>query len=208
MAFIETRLLDQIRYGISCGPQFSTTIVQVNSGATSRNQNWLYPLHKADFAEVLKDDATKDLLLSAIWACAGRANGFRFRDYNDYTAKQATGYLGTGYGDGSATYQMYKRYSFGPVNVGRKITKPVASKVTVYRQGVPVSTGTGSGQCTIDTTTGIVTFYGTAPTAAQTLAWSGEFDIPMAFDLDYMPFVFQAHHVWECTQLTATELRL
>lgn len=158
MSFIETQLDKNVSYGAKGGPVFSTTIVQVNSGAEYRNQNWAYPLQRFDVSHVNKSSTERDALLATFYAVGGRANGFRYFDWNDYIATTSNGILGAGVGTGSPTYQLYKNYTFGSTTKTRKIVKPQASGFAVYRGGVLQTAGAGAGNYSLDSTTGIVTF--------------------------------------------------
>jgi uncharacterized protein (TIGR02217 family) len=116
-------------------------------------------------------------------------HGFRFRDQTDYSADSTVGLLGTGVGSGVAAYQMYKRYTAASINFDRKILKPVSGTVAVFKNAVSqtiVPSAPGAGQCTVNTVTGIVTFGGSAPTGGDVITWSGDFDVPVRFDLDAM----------------------
>lgn len=188
MAFIESpRFPVGISYNSSGGPVWSTQVVQTTSGREQRIQAWQDALRKWDAMNGVRTDAQLDELHAWFLVTAGMANGFRFKDWKDYSATSTNGtgiVNATGLGNGTATGQLYKRYTLGNNSYVRKIAKPVAGTVTVRKNGSVVAFGTGSGQCQLDTTTGIVTFYGTAPTTSDNLTWTGEFDVPARFDTD------------------------
>jgi len=111
------------------------------------------------------------------------------KDHKDYTATME----GLAVGDGTQTVvQLAKTYAAGSssANYIRPITKPVGidypignpyDSVHLYQDGVLMDSGYG-----IDYTTGVVTLA--LPLASGVvLRWSGEYDIPMRFDLDYLP---------------------
>src|SRR5690606_27702838 len=105
----------------------------------------------------------------------GRARGFRFRDWTDYTAQGQP--IGTGDGE-TAVFQLAKRYESGGVAVIRPLRKPVAGTVAVYLDGAAQSSG-----FSVDDTTGEVTF-GTAPAEGVAVTVDCEFDVPVRFDSD------------------------
>lgn len=157
MAFLETpRFPDRIAYSTAGGPTFSTDVVQIASGAEVRNANWSVELMKYDVAHTSKTQAELDVLMAYFRARRGRAEGFRFKDFSDYTTTQSNGLLGTGVGTGYPTYQLHKSYTTGAIVHSRKIVKPVSA--TVYRNASPVTVGAAAGNIALDTTTGIVTF--------------------------------------------------
>lgn len=159
MAFIETpRFPDNISYGGIGGPNWMTDVVIRSNGAEQRTGRWTMPLYRFDVAHAARADDTIADLIAHFYAVRGRLDGFRYKDWQDYTCLQAVGILGTGYGDGTPTYQMYKNYTSGAVTFARKIVKPVSGSDDVYRAGSPVTAGAAAGNYSLDTTTGIVTF--------------------------------------------------
>lgn len=182
MAFIEARLLDKVAYGFQIGPQFDTRIVVKRNGHERRNRNWdtFKWRGTAPYSRIKESD--HNLVLGAILRAGGMADSFRFKNWLDY---KATGQaLGTSPA-GSTAIQLVRDYDlFGGDAYTRTITKPVSGTVTVYQN-------TGSGPVaksgTIDTATGLFT-PDTAWTAAATITADFEFDIPMRFNSDWLPF--------------------
>lgn len=167
--FIESpRFPDDVGYQFEGGPAFSTDIVINGGGFESRNQNWAQARRNWRCNHVPKDRTLTDVLIAFFNVAAGKANGFRFKDWTDYQADVTQGVfvLLT-----PTTFQMYKRYTSGSNTHDRKITKPVNGTISV----------TGGTSPTIDYTTGIVTVASGTPTA-----WAGEFDTPARFDADEM----------------------
>ncbi|MFY9326486.1 MAG: DUF2460 domain-containing protein [Georgfuchsia sp.] len=183
MAFIETpRFPDSISYGASGGPSWNTTVTPVASGYEARNQNWSASRHSYDVSHVVHDgDSGKKAALIAFFQIAkGRANPFRFKDWNDFTVSTSgtDGVLSVITAD--TTWQMIKRYTSGATNYDRTITKPVSGTVSVA----------GGGTYTIDYTTGIVTKTG----GANPTGWTGQFDTPVRFDTDQLQISIEAPH--------------
>ncbi len=170
MAFIETRFPDSISVGAVGGPVFSTMIVQVGGGGEQTDRKWTYPLHQYDVTLAVKNEADKEIFLGAFWAAAGRANGFRFKDWMDYKLAYASSTLGSGgVGDGTPSYQIYKSYTFGGNTAARKISKPVAAGFAVKRGGVLQTAGVAPGNYSLSTTTGVVTFVADASSNASAI---------------------------------------
>ena len=178
MAFIEARLLDKVAYGFQIGPQFYTRTVPLQNGHERRNRNWdtFKWRGTAPYSRIKATD--HNLVLGAILRAGGMADAFRFKNWLDYSVTGQA--LGTSPA-GSTPVQLVRDYDlFGGDAYTRTITKPVSGTVTVYENGTPKSG-------TINTTTGLFT-PSTAWTAAATLTADFEFDIPMRFNSDWLPF--------------------
>lgn len=188
--FDDVRVDDQrIIYGTTGGPAFQTDIVSLNSGYEYRNSVWPLGRGKWDLGERTMLPGDLQVLLAFFNARQGRARGFRFKDWADYT-DNGVGYLGTANGSGntSTTLQMYKSYVSGPQTYLRKIVKPVSGTITVFKNGTQIT------PTTIDTTTGLVTLA-SAPVSADVLTWKGQFDVPVRFDVDELKIRFDAANV-------------
>lgn len=171
MSFLETpRFPDTIAFGAVGGPGFSTGVVTFASGYESRNANWSASRHAYEVSQAVRSKSDMDDLIAFFRVAQGRANGFRFRDFADYSAASGEGVLTEL--TANTTWQLYKRYTSGASTSDRIITKPISSTIAF----------TGGGSYTLDATTGIVTRNsGSNPTG-----WSGEFDVPCRFDIDQM----------------------
>ncbi len=173
MSFIETpRFPDDISAWAKGGPGFNTTVIIVNSGYEQRNVNWSQSRAKYDIAQAFRTlsasgDTTyaSSKLISFFNIANGMANGFRFKDWNDYAVTVSNGTLGTGgLGVGLPTSQLYKNYVQGSSTFHRIIQKPVATSPTpkIYKNGILQTVVT---DYTLDTTTGIVTWVATSSSA-------------------------------------------
>ena len=168
--FIEDpRFPDCYAFGAEGGPGFWTDVVAVQSGYEFRNQVRAKSLGTWTITKVPERPEDHKLALDFWFAAGGRANAFRFKDWQDFEATDVAGKFlqltGT-------TYQMVKEYYLHAAVTPylRLIQKPVDDSVTV----------TGGTTPTVDYTTGIVT-SATSPTS-----WRGQFDVPARFDMDDM----------------------
>jgi uncharacterized protein (TIGR02217 family) len=125
-------------------------------------------------------------LLNLAHAARGSLYGFLFKDWNDYSVTAQS--LGTA-PSGSTAVQLVKTYTYGSETYTRTITKPVASTVTVYENGVAKAG-------TLDDTTGLFT-PGTAWTGSAALTWTGEFLVPVRFASDDIEFVLPHRDIAE-----------
>ncbi|WP_333710375.1 DUF2460 domain-containing protein [Malikia spinosa] len=154
MAFIETpRFPDDLRFGFSGGPEFSTSIVEVLSGGEKRNRNWAQAKGRWQGTHGPHGRAETDSLIAYFRAAGGRLNGFRFKDWTDYKCALANGAVGSGAGSGAPVLQINKTYLTGTESDLRPIRKPVASTVEVWKNGVKMTSG-----YTLDPATGLVSF--------------------------------------------------
>lgn len=152
-AFSESRINDIVPQLLNTvgGPLWNTNIVVVQSGYEQRNKVWSQMRGQWQLGERNIDQTEKTALVNFFNARNGRFQGFRFKDWADYTADYTTGVLGTsGLGTGLSTYQLYKNYTDGADTYQNKVVKPVSGTVTVKQDGTLISPS-------IDYTTGIVT---------------------------------------------------
>jgi uncharacterized protein (TIGR02217 family) len=170
MAFIETpRFPENISRGASGGPGYQTDVVVVASGHEKRNITWPLGRARYDVAHGVRTQAQMDTLIAFFRSVKGKAHGFRFKDWNDFTCTAAQGLLGTGNGTGGPVYQLGKQYTAGALNELRTISKPVSGQVAVQRNGSPVTIGASAGNVAIDTVTGRATFVADAQSSASSI---------------------------------------
>jgi len=209
MTFPSYRLPPDIEEGAQGGPEFSTVIQEAVSGQEQRVRTWAKCRSRYDIAySVLHSDdpvGSYRAVLALFYAHNGRLRPFRFKDWSDFEADDT--YFGVG--DGSdTTFQLTKTYdpslillnTPGTVTYAREIYL-LATTPVIKKNGV---TQTLTTHYTISTT-GLVTFV-TAPTAGHALTWSGEFDIPVRFDVDYLPVVMNVNSIANISSIALREV--
>lgn len=168
--FLETpRFPDDLSFWAQGGVSFNTTVTGSASGREQRNSLWAFGRAQFDLQNVLRTTTgvanaySVQYIRNFFRVCKGQAYAFRFRDWTDYQ-DEGGGIMGapvtsliapstpTGYGNGTPTAQLYKKYSLPPLVDYRIVQKPYI--VSLYRNGT-LLTGL---QATLDTTTGLVTF--------------------------------------------------
>lgn len=190
--FVEQRFNDGlIIYNTVGGPTFSTNVVITFSGHEQRNVNWQQARGRWELGERLCTQAELNDIVRFFRAVLGRATGFRFKDWADFAALATEGVLGTGVGTGATVYDLNKKYLQGTLLVYRRVFKPVAATVQVFKNLVLLTT---PGQYTLDSTTGKVTLVSPA-TGVDTLTWAGEFDVPVRFDTEELKSRFDVFDV-------------
>lgn len=197
MGFHEELFPVDIAYGSLGGPGFSTEIVVTDSGAEQRIANWSAPRHRFNAAYAVRSYEQLQTVKIFYNARLGPANGFRFKDFFDFTTNLdgKTSPLNTdvdlGNQNAGATilqWQMIKKYQDvggSPTTIRSfKITKPVAGTTVCIVNGVVQTEGVGF---TVDNTTGLLTFTPVVP-AGINVKFGCEFDKPVRFgeDVDEM----------------------
>lgn len=180
-AFDDVRLPEDIEIGATGGPSFSTAILTLANGQEQRNQNWSRARSSYDIAYGITESTDPDdsfkTVIAFFYARAGRARGFRFKDWLDYSSE--TSQTCSGVVNGTNTvFQLVKSYTSGGVTFVRKISRPVVGTIVLYNNGVAVA-----GSAWTLGTFGAVTFT-TAPLTGHIITADYEFDVPVRFDND------------------------
>lgn len=170
--FIETpRFPDDVACWATGGRGFKTTIIETYGGDEYRNAAWSQMRGQWEVQNAFRSlnawDSANNIqqYLSFFRACMGQLYGFRFKDFQDYTASMNGG-SGTLQNVGTNLWQLYKTYTVGGITFNQIVQKPVSGSVTV----------TGGTFSSLDTTTGIVTMTSGTPTS-----WVGSYDVPCRF---------------------------
>lgn len=197
--FAEVQFPTDISYGATGGPMFLTDIVSTLSGREQRNSKWSQSRAKYNVASGIKTESQWHALIAFFRARRGMAIGFRFKDWSDYLGENEE--IGVG-DDATTQFQLVKIYSSGSVAVSRDIAKPVAGTVKVYVDSVLQVSG-----ITVDTTTGIVTFY-TAPATDEVITADFEFDVPVRFDTDELALSMDSFDAGSWNSIPLIEVRI
>jgi uncharacterized protein (TIGR02217 family) len=208
MSFDEVELPLRVGFGSKGGPNFSTEIVVIDSGYERRNQNWAQARRVYDVRAGVRSTADAAALLNFFHARAGRARGFRLRDWSDYSS--AADNLSTpafsdqaiATGDGATgIFQLVKNYASGGVTHVRTINKPVTGSIVIGVNGTALTTG-----WSVDTTTGLVTFA-TPPASGAQITAGYLFDVPVRFDADYLPLTAENYVAYQA-EIPLVEVRV
>lgn len=197
--FIETPSFpDTLAYGGVGGPRWLTLIASSPGGGERRTQRWATTRGEWQ-AGLVNRTSTETLSLLAFFYTIGkgRANGFRFRDFEGGEDTGTDEGLGLGIGS-STTYQLVKHYVLGTHEYQRPIQKPIAGSVTIKVNGTP------STSFTVDTTTGIVTMNATN---GAVLTASFLFEVPVRFETDQCQVRYVAPNAYSWDALPLVEIR-
>lgn len=175
--YLDARLGACPGYGWEGGPEFNTRIVSLANGRERRNANWAQPRHKysAPFLNISRDAYRE--IKKMFLVCEGQAHSFRFKDELDHVANDEQ----FGFGDGATdTFQLSMISVVDGVPYSRNVYALTSAPV-IYVDGVEES------GLTVDLDRGIVTFV-SPPANNAVLTWSGEFELWVRFNHDYLPF--------------------
>lgn len=199
MSFHEIRFPAGITLGAKGGPEFNTNVLTMVSGKEQRNINWSNCRNKYDISANITSKSKIEELLSFFKARRGRAYGFRFKDWNDYSAIKEN--IGTG--DGSKVdFQLIKTYSSGSEIYTKEIKKPADGTVKVYVDDIEMLSG-----WTIDIATGVITFS-IAPAVDATIEGDFEFDIPVRFNHDSLDISMKSVNSGQIEKIELVEIKL
>jgi uncharacterized protein (TIGR02217 family) len=96
-----------ISYGSEGGPKWKTSVFQADSGFEARVSDWKSTRAEYDVSQGIKVQGQMDALTAFFYARRGRAYGFRFKDWNDYSADN----VNLGVGDyGATAFEIIKTY--------------------------------------------------------------------------------------------------
>lgn len=195
MSFVNIQFPTDISVNCVGGPTYYTDIVKVASGHEKRNQRWSAPLCEYEVGYI-NNKTQLDTLIAFFRARKGKAVGFRFKDWSDYSSTASV----IGSGDGVTTnYQLSKTYTSGGASEVRKITRPVVGTVTAYVDTV-------SSGVVVDYDTGIISFTN-PPASGTVITATYEFDVPCRFDTDEMRLQMNTETVGTWTGITLKEIR-
>jgi hypothetical protein len=189
-SFHEVQFPNDIAYGSSGGPEYSTDVIITAGGFEQRNINWQDARAVYNVAHGIKTQSQLDSLLAFFRARKGKAYGFRFKDWGDFSASGQE--IGVGNGM-QKTFQLVKTYSSGGISETRIITKPVSNSVSIYVNNMLQTSGVA-----VDYTSGIVTFAA-APAIASAITATFQFDVPVRFDTDRLASSLESYglHTWK-----------
>jgi len=182
------RLPPEVESGAVGGPVFKTSILVASSGDEQRVPEWDLARGEWDIGYGIRNKTDLSAVLAFFRAVMGRAFSWRFKDWSDFEATAEP--FGTG--DGSTVqFQLKKTYSsFSDTpsvvrSYVRTIKLPRTTPLAIYDNAGLVS----SSDYTL--LAGGIIQFNTAPTAAHALTWTGEFDVPVRFDVDKLPVTMQ-----------------
>jgi uncharacterized protein (TIGR02217 family) len=196
--FHEVRFPEDISYGSSGGPGFKTTVIELASGHEQRNIDWSLARATYDASYGVKSREAMEDVLDFFHARRGKAYGFRFKDWMDFSMdRQVIGQVDT---DGDVELQIYKRYE--PLTAhyyDRPLLKLVPDTVHWWVNGE------AQDPIAISTTSGIISATGLLPNAV--VEAQCEFDVPVRFNTDEMLVTHDDYELMSWPSIPLVELK-
>jgi uncharacterized protein (TIGR02217 family) len=208
MSFDEVDFPVRVEYGSLGGVQFCTEVVAIDSGFERRNQKWAQARRRFDARSGVVTFNDAAILVSFFQARAGRARGFRLKDWADFSTA-ANGVDTPSWedqviavGDGvEDSFQLIKTYGLGEVTYERTLRKPVEGSVSIGVNGTEYETG-----WSVDESTGVITFS-QAPACGAIIKAGCLFDVPVRFDTDVLTISYLNGNLSE-TEIPIIEVRV
>src|SRR5262249_48062904 len=177
--FVDALFPLEIAFGAVGGPGFLTAINPGLAGDEARMGLWAEELGRWEVGLINKDaDQTLALIAFFTTVAKGKANSFRFRDFQPGENQGMNEPIGVG--DGATTvFQLLKGYAAGEQVYNKRIFLPVDGTVQVMLDGIP------DDGVTVDVASGTVTFDVAPPDGAVITASFG-FDRAVRFDVDWL----------------------
>lgn len=189
--------LSGLSWSVFKTPMWSTSTMKSVSGRELRLANYSYPIWKFKLSyEVLRAQplfVELQSLMSFFNRVQGQFDTFLYSDPSDYTATAQ--YIGTGNGT-TTTFQLMRTLGA----FVEPVTAPDITHCTIYVNGSPVTATTSAA-------TGLTTLA-SAPTAGQTVTWSGQFYFRCSFLDDYIDFENFMLDLWSAKSVQFKSVKL
>ena len=181
--------------------EYNTNINKSKNGREQRVSNIEEPLLYYNIVSGIKTKDDIDSIIKLFKLVKGRAIGFRFKDWLDYSVKNQT----IGIGDGEIKeFQLIKSYTtaLNDENIThiRKITKPVKSTVNIFVNGVNYNNN-----LSIDYTSGKIVFNNPV-VINEVITANFEFDVPVRFDNDTLEISMRNVNSGELNNIKLVEI--
>lgn len=199
MGFHEVQFPTDISYGATGGPGYATDIVQLSNGFEKRLAKWASARARYNVAHGIKTQAQLDALIAFFRGRQGRAYGFRYKDWTDYSVTGQQIAVGD---DSTTLFQLVKAYSSGSQTTTRVISKPVSGSVAVYVDAALQESG-----LSVNYTDGTITFD-SAPAAGEVISVDCEFDVPVRFDSEQLNATINHAGVFSWNDIPLVEVRV
>jgi|SRR5215217_103634 len=193
-AFDNVRLPVDIERGAMGGPEYRTTVIVMANGRERRNQEWEVPLSSFNVGYGIRSRAAMEEVINFFHARGGRARGFRFKNWLDFTA--TTNPVGEIAGE-PLQRQLIRTYPDAINPQLRIVAYPLPATLKVYVDQVLTTAYTlqPNGVLEFDTDPG------------PDVVASFEFDIPVRFGTDRLDNRLNTFMEGETPSIQIVELR-
>ena len=199
LLFSGARFPVEISYGSTGGPQYSTTVSAVGGNINEqRNINWSQARCVYNVFHGVKTQEQLDELISFFRAHKGRAIGFRYKDWCDYSVQNQV--ICSNTKDTDNTFQLIKSYRVGDMIENRIIYTPVQNTVRITINGKQTN------DYAINYNKGKIRFNHNLDNGSIIEA-SFEFDVPVRFDLDVLEAKIDNFNTYSCDGIILKEIK-
>lgn len=175
--FYEIRFPESISIKSTTSINFNTNITSSKNGKEKRIINRSESIMVYDIVSGIKSKQDIEKVTKLFRLVKGRAIGFRYKDWLDYSITNQQIDIGNGE---RIKFQLLKTYTDTNnrnIKYIREIKKPVENTVKILLDNTP------NKSFSVDYTNGTITFE-EAPTDSTIITASFEFDVPVRFDSD------------------------
>lgn len=202
LGFHNVRFPTNISYGSVGGPQFKTQIFTSHKGYEKRNIDWAQPLMRFNVAYGIRTDEDMMDIFHFFNARRGRAYGFRYKNWLNYSVSAAPIAMGDGE---STTLPLWKVYGVAGSYNYKRLKCLVQGSVTGVGLSAPGSLVEGT-DFNIDYNAGEIAFNDVIPYGTPVYG-SLEFDEPVRFDVDSLTNTIEAYNNNTLTNLQLVGVR-
>ena len=196
--FDDVRFPSDISYGATGGPQYITNVNTTVNRKEYRSISSIFSRMRYSISYMLKTAEEMEKLIAFFRARRGKAVGFRFKDWSDYRAEREL--IGVG-NSVDKIFQLRKVYKSGKTEYKRIISKPALGSVIMYFNNEQVS-----GNFSVDYQSGKIKFDSTVPVGVKVFS-SFEFDVPVRFDIDYLPISIDSTNTYSSKNINLIEIK-
>ncbi len=204
--FIELRFPEDISYGSVGGPEYFNNIIESINFTELRAPKSTISRMRYNVTPGINTSKKLEKIIAFFRTCRGRLIGFRYKDWMDYTATTENIAVCDGV---CKNFQLSKKYTIDNTKFAngayieyiRIINKPVEGTVRVFAN----SSELDKSAYTLDYTTGII-YFSEPPQKDTIITASFEFDVPVRFDIDYMPITLEGDDLYSCCNIQLVEI--
>lgn len=193
--FIDLLFPTDIAYNTVGGPTFSTIINSTQNNNEFRSIKWPMPRYRYTITYGTQNQDHLRILVAFFIMMKGRGLGFRYRDWVDYRGENE--YLGNG-NNLQQEFQLVKHYKISNYSTVRTIYKPV-------KDSVKLRSSDELPDYEIDYSNGIIKFVSPIP-LGQSLFADFEFDVPVRFNNDGLPFAITGKGTFVAKEIELIEI--
>lgn len=182
MSWLPVRFPPRIAMGVACQPGWQVQVTGVLSGNEKRNLDWQDARHSYDAGLAVRTESDYAEVIDHFHMARGRFHHFGLRDPVDYQCTQARGVV-MQWGTTGGLPVLHKRYgNDNQFAYFRRISRPIIEKFTLFQAGNDAPL-----QMDVDYTLNPDTGEIDSSLDPNTLQWSGQFLVPVRYDLDSLP---------------------